>query len=95
VTVGFQEIYLNVTRDDGSKLERDQHKAFLFLHAPSGDGGEASPREAHFFANRTFHWAGALFTEPGNWTVELVVQGGQGDDYVYVQHEFTVRVRSG
>lgn len=92
-TVGFQEIFLKVDRPDGTEVNRSAHKAILYLHAPSGQGGEATPREAHLFANGSYHWSGPLLTEPGNWTARIVFQGGQGDAFVYVDHRFAIDVR--
>ncbi len=91
VRAGFQEIFVDV--ETGPDINRSQLSAFLSLHEPGG-GSEASPREAHVLYNDTFHWSGALLTVPGNWSATLVIQGGQ-DNFVYVQHEFTIAVRPG
>jgi hypothetical protein len=93
VTVGFQEVFIEPTLPAGTELNPAQHTALLYLHAPSAQGGEATPREGHYFVNGTFHWGGALFTEPGTWDVRFLLQGGQGDDYVYVDHTFAVDTR--
>ncbi len=93
-TVGFQEIFLKVDRTDGQELNRSAHKAILYLHPPSGQGGEVTPREAHLFFNGSYHWGGPLLTEPGNWTARIVYQGGQGDAYVFVDHRFPIEVRA-
>ncbi|MDX1611846.1 MAG: CopD family protein, partial [Candidatus Thermoplasmatota archaeon] len=90
VAVGFQDLYLEprqVTEDapDPSEIE-----AFLVLRPPSNPHGETSSRSAHVLANGTWHWGGALFTEPGTWEATVLLQGP-----LYHEHTFQVDVAPG
>ncbi len=88
VRVGFQEMFVNVTVDD-EDVNASRLTSFLSLRPPSNPHGEVSPREAHRLANGTFHYGGALITEPGTWQATLLIQGP-----VFLQEAFEIEVGS-
>lgn len=90
VTVGFQEVYVNITGADGQEVNASELSVFGTFHPPSDPHGEASPREAHVLYNGTHHFGGALFTEAGTWRVQLSIQGE-----IFLQETIEVEVQGG
>lgn len=90
VTVGFQEVFVNITAADGQAIDASELSVFGTFHPPSDPHGEASPKEAHVLYNGTHHFGGALFTEAGTWTVDLSIQGE-----IFLQETIEVEVQRG
>ncbi len=90
ITVGFQEVYVNITSADGQDIDASELSVFGTSHPPSDPRGEASPQEAHVLFNGTHHFGGALFTEEGTWRVQLSIQGE-----IFLQETIEVEVQGG
>lgn len=90
VEVGFQNIIVDVEPKDPGSVNLSKVSVFATFIPPSDPSGEASPVEGHDIGDGQWHFGGAIFVEPGQWTMKLTVQGD-----VFVREDIPVQVISG